>query len=209
MNSPWALLGAAALAFQPEAIPPRLPPVELCASEAGFSSFRSRLNDIIEKKDERSLLAMLSDDVEVNFGGDRGPALFAANWKFDERGESHVWAELEAAMKLGCSPTGDALIAPSFVSRFPDGLDAFETVIVRPGTQLRADRSDAVKGLGRLDWHLARVTDNGDPAWLGVEILDGHKGFVRRDQTVNPLGYRAVFEKRGGKWLITAFVAGD
>ena len=44
---------------------------------------------------------------------------------------------------------------------------------------------------------------------MGVEIPDGRKGFVRRDQTVNPLGYRAVFEKRGGKWLITAFVAGD
>ena len=197
------------MSFSPKPFPPRLPPVELCASEAGFSSFRSRLDDIIAKKDERSLLAMLSDDVEVNFGGDRGPALFAANWKFDERGESHVWAELEAAMKLGCSPTGDAFIAPSFVPRFPDTLDAFETVIVRPGTQLRADRSDAAKGLGRLDWHLARVSDDGGPAWLGVEILDGRKGFVRRDQTVNPLGYRAVFEKRGGKWLITAFVAGD
>ena len=74
---------------------------------------------------------------------------------------------------------------------------------------MRAARSDAAKGLGRLDWHLARITDQGEGAWLGIELLDGRKGFVRRDQTVNPLGYRAVFEKRGGKWMITAFVAGD
>jgi len=59
------------------------------------------------------------------------------------------------------------------------------------------------------DWHLAKVTDDRAATWLGVELLDGLKGFVHRDQTVNPLGYRAVFEKRGGKWTITAFIAGD
>jgi hypothetical protein len=209
LNSLRALLGAAALALQPEAIPSRLPPVELCASEAGFEAFRSRLNDVIARKDERALLAMLSDEVEVNFGGDRGPALFAANWKFDEPDDSHVWAELEGALRLGCSPTGDALIAPSFVPRFPDQLDAFETVIVRPGTQLRAAPSDTAKGLGRLDWHLAKVTGDVVAAWLGVELLDGRRGFVRREQTVNPLGYRAVFENLRGEWRITAFVAGD
>jgi hypothetical protein len=208
-NSLRVLAAAAVSAFQPNEIPSRLPPVELCSAQPGFEEFRSRLNDVIARKDERALLTMLSDDVEVNFGGDRGPALFAANWKFDEAGESQVWTELEAAMKFGCSPTGDALIAPSFVPRFPDQLDAFETIIVQPGAQLRAARGEAAKSLGRLDWHLAKVTEDGEAVWLGIELLDGRKGFVRREQTVNPLGYRAVFEKRRGNWMITAFVAGD
>jgi hypothetical protein len=203
-----ALVGAA-VALQPQTIPTRLPPVELCATEAGFAEFRSRLADVIARRDERTLLAMLADDVEVNFGGDRGPALFAANWKFDEPGESHVWGELEEALKRGCSPTGDALIAPSFVPRFPDELDAFETIIIVPGAQLRSARSDSANGLGKLDWHLGQVTDDRDTGWLGVTLIDGRKGFVRRDQTVNPLDFRLVFEKRGGKWVITAFVAGD
>ena len=48
-----------------------------------------------------------------------------------------------------------------------------------------------------------------DEAWLEVKLADGRQGFVRYDQTVNPLDYRLVFEKRGGEWKIAAFVAGD
>lgn len=206
---PGLLLALAALMHLPEPIARRLPPVEQCDGNAGFRRFRNDLRAVVERQDERALLAMLADDVEVNFGGDRGPALFAANWKFGERRESHVWAELRQALALGCAPTGDALIAPSFTPGFPEALDPFETVIIVPGTLLRGGRSAAAHALGKLDWHLARVTDDGDGLWLAVELVDGRKGFVRRGQTVSPLDYRLVFEHRGGKWRITAFVAGD
>lgn len=203
------LIALATLLAQPDAIPARLPPVEQCNAQAGFGEFRERLKGVVARKDERALLAMMSDDVEVNFGGDRGPALFAANWKFDEPRESFVWAELREALSQGCALSGDALVAPSFVAGFPEQLDAFETVIIAPGTQLRSARDHKSHGKGALNWHLARVTDELDETWIGVKLVDGRQGFVRYDETVNPLDYRLVFEKRGERWLITAFVAGD
>ena len=199
----------AALLAQPEAIPERLPPVENCSTELGFDEFRARLQEVVANKDKRALLTMLSEDVEVNFGGDHGPALFAANWKFDEPGDSRVWAELEEALSQGCTQSGDALVAPSFVANFPEQLDAFETVILPPGAELHTAKAGASAGKGTLDWHLATVIESADEAWLEVKLADGRQGFVRYDQTVNPLDYRLVFEKRGGEWKIAAFVAGD
>ena len=118
-------------------------------------------------------------------------------------------AELKEALSRGCAQSGDVLVAPSFVADFPAQLDAFETVILPPGTELYSENSEASAGNGAPDWHLARVTDDSDEAWFEVKLIDGREGFVRRDQIVNPLDYRLVFEKRDGKWLITAFVAGD
>lgn len=203
------LIALAAIAIQPEAIPETLPPVETCAAEAGFDDFRARLVKAVKAKDERALLSLLSADVEVNFGGDQGPELFAANWKLDEPGESRVWAELDEALAAGCTQSGDALVAPSFVAQFPHQLDAFETVILPPGAQLRGTKSDGSPAEGALSWHLARVADDQDDQWIGVRLVDGRAGFVRRGQAVNPLDYRLVFEKRGGRWMITAFVGGD
>lgn len=199
----------AALLPQPKAIPERLPPVETCSTEAGFAEFRTRLQEVVANKDERALLTMLSDDVEVNFGGDEGRALFATNWKFDEPGDSRVWVELGEALSQGCTQSGDALVAPSFVVQFPEQLDAFETVILPPGAELRKAKARASAGKDTLDWHLATVIDSADEAWLEVKLVDGRQGFVPYDRTVNPLDYRLVFEKRGGEWMIAAFVAGD
>ena len=201
------LLAALAMTGPDEAT--RLPPVEQCAAEPGFETFRSRLRQVVANKDEAGLLAMLSDDIEVNFGGDHGPRLFAANWKFDEPGDSRVWTELEEALRFGCTPTGDALIAPSFSAQFPDELDPFETVIAPPETRLRAAPADNARTLADLDWHLLSVSEWTDPAWIPAKLRDGRQGFVRRNQVINPLDYRLVFEKRAGEWMITAFVAGD
>lgn len=203
------LVVLAALLAQPEAIPERLAPVENCSTEAGFDEFRARLQEVVANKDERALLTMLSHDVEVNFGGDHGPALFAANWKFDEPGHSRVWVELEEALSQGCTQSGDALVAPSFVAQFPEQLDAFETVILPSGAELHQAKAGASAWKSTLDWHLATVIDRADEAWLEVRLVDGRQGFVRYDHTVNPLDYRLVFEKRGGEWMIAAFVAGD
>ena len=202
------LIALAMVAAQPEPVPECLPPTEQCAGDESFDRFRALLKDVVAARDERALVAMLSDDVEVNFGGDVGPALFAANWKFDQAAESPVWAELEEALSQGCIHTGDALMAPSFVAQFPDQLDAFETLILPAGTMLRSARDEASAG-ERLDWHLAAIIDNSDDTWIEVKLVDGRRGFVRHDQSVNPLDYRLVFEKRGGAWQIAAFVAGD
>ena len=203
------LLLMAALLFA-EPIGPRLPPVEQCEAVPGFAAFRTELRAIIARQDEAALLKLLSDDVEVNFGGDRGPELFASNWKFAGSETSHVWKELATALERGCVPTGDALLAPSLDVQLPEELDPFETWIALPKAVLRQRPSDRAPAIAELDWELLTTSsDFTDPNWLDVKLVDGRRGFVRLDQVASPLGYRLVFEKRGGRWLITAFVAGD
>ena len=104
----------------------------------------------------------------------------------------------------------EALVSPSLIAQFPDDLDAYETLVALPGTQLRAKPDDAAASVAVLDWDVLTVVDPVDLApWSGVRLADGRKGFVRGDQVRSPIDYRAIFEKRGGKWLLTAFVAGD
>jgi hypothetical protein len=39
--------------------------------------------------------------------------------------------------------------------------------------------------------------------------LGGKKGFVKAEFVRSPIDYRAIFEKKGRNWKLTAFVAGD
>jgi hypothetical protein len=189
---------------------PRLPPSDTCGSEPGFADFKARLTNVIAQQDARALLAMLSDDVTVNFGGGRGRDAFAAFWKIQGDSTSPVWKELEQALARGCARDGDALIAPSFLADLPDQFDSFETAIILPGTRLRAGKGvkTALKG-PVLDWALANVLDDEGEHWIEVAVPGGPRGFVSRGRTASLLGYRLNFKQRGGRWLITAFVAGD
>ena len=45
--------------------------------------------------------------------------------------------------------------------------------------------------------------------WYKIETLGGKKGFVSAEFVRSPIDYRACFEKKNGKWKMTAFVAGD
>jgi hypothetical protein len=45
--------------------------------------------------------------------------------------------------------------------------------------------------------------------WVPVVLADGQKGYVAADYIRSPIDYRAIFVKKGGKWIMTAFIAGD
>lgn len=200
------ILALAALAMQAEAEPKRLPPVDRCR-EAGFTDFRAQLRSVIAAKDEDKLLAMLADDVRTDIGGARGRAAFAAAWALDLREESRVWDELRKALAFGCTAYGAALVSPPFVAQIPAGLNPFDTVIAIPLTRLRTAKSNFAPGLGNLDWHIATVTDPSDPLWIGVSLLDGRRGYIRRNQVISLIERKLTFEKRDGQWVIAGFLA--
>ena len=61
----------------------------------------------------------------------------------------------------------------------------------------------AGQGPGKLQ-HEATEAD-----WIEVKDAKGKRGFVRQLDVRSPIDYRAFFEKKHGKWLMTAFLAGD
>ncbi len=205
-----AVLALAALALAVPTAPSRLPPIEQCGADPSFVQFRAKLDDAIARKDEAALLGLIADDVMVDLGGGNDKKVFAATWGFGQAQPSNLWDELGEALRLGCAPAAEALVSPSLIVQFPDDLDAFETLVALPGTKLRAKPDDAAPVVATLDWHVLTVVESVDVApWSGVRLADGRKGYVRGDQVRSPIDYRASFEKRKGKWLMTAFVAGD
>lgn len=206
-----ALLLASLAAAVPAATSPRrLPPVDQCASDRSFAAFRSDLLKVIAAKDSKRLLALLAKDVTVDFGGGAGKADFAATWGLDKPGSSRLWSEAAKALALGCVRHGQSLSAPSLGGQLGDHDEPFELVLALPGALLKAAPSDTAPTMLKLHWHILTVGARPERSpWVAAALSDGRKGFVREDGLRSPLDYRFVFEKRGGRWLVTAFVAGD
>jgi hypothetical protein len=136
-------------------------------------------------------------------------------WELDSPATSRLWRELGAALRLGCARDREgALWAPSMSmpgAGDEDG-DSVETVVaVARGAALRAAPSDAGAAVAMLDWDVLTVRpgDDGEGAWLAASLADGRRGHVRRSEVRSRADFRAVFEKRRGRWRMTAFVAGD
>ena len=208
-----ALACAASLAAHTpaQALPRTLPPVDQCAAVPGFAQFRARLKRAVAKRDRAALLALLAPDVMVSFGGDTGRAAFAKAWSFDPAERGNIWDQLERMLKLGCARSGGALLIPSLAAQFEgdEDADVFETVILLPGARLHRETGVESADPRIAPWSVARVNGKSGDTITGVRLADGREGYVADEDLYSPLGYRMVIAKRRGRWLITAFVAGD
>lgn len=194
------------------ATPLRLPPVEHCKSDPSFATFRTELGRAVANRDPAALKALMAADVTVNFGGDVGWAAFANSWNLGRQARaSKLWGEMARSLTLGCAvaPDGRSRVMPGMFETIDEDVDIFDLVAVRAGTPLRATASSKGRVIATLDWHAGEVQAGGSEAWTRVKLLDGRTGWVASDRLVSPIGYRLVVEKRGGRWLVTAFVAGD
>lgn len=209
-----ALIAASMIAAAPaQAAQLKLPPVDQCSGDASFVQFRGALRKATEKRDAKALLQLLAPDVTVNFGGDVGRKSFAAQWELDRPAKSGLWRELSAIAKLGCARVQKARVMPSFAGQFNPGndQDAFEKMVVTsPAARLRNARPASSATVATLSWDVVTALEAPDEgAEIKVRTARGREGWLSRSQLRSPLDYRAVVEKRKGKWMITAFVAGD
>jgi hypothetical protein len=208
-----ALFSVALAAAAPALTPARLPPVEQCRDDHGFVRFRSALEDAVTRKDVPALRRLTAPNVIAHFGGGSSWDGFAAEWGLSQNpAMSALWKEMAAAIALGCAHTPDGgRVFPGMFEAMGDDVDPFELLVARPGTRLRSnpDRESAV--IANLEWSSAILVEAKAPeGWARVQLLgNGPLGWVETDAMISPLGYRLVAEKRGGTWLVTAFVAGD
>lgn len=208
-----ALLAAALAAASPPAPQRKLPPVEQCSGDPSFVRFRAALGAAAARRDAEALLALLAPDVTVSFGGDHGRKAFATQWELDKPATSGLWTELSTIAKLGCARVQAARVMPSLAGQFNPGDDqaAFEKmVVISPAARLRKTRAANSATVATLSWDVVTALDApGDGAEIRIRTARGREGWLSRHQLRSPLDYRAVAEKRKGKWMITAFVAGD
>jgi hypothetical protein len=202
-----ALLIAAAPA---NALPRKLPPVDQCAKDPSFVKFRAALKQAVAKKDREAFLKMLSPKVLVNFGGASGPEVFAAQWDFDP--DSHgIWDLLKTMLRMGCARSSGARVIPSLIVQLEPYADEdlFDAVVILPGAKLYKETGVESSNPSTVPWTVAPVTSRPGDLVTGVRLPDGREGYISDDDLYEPLGYRMVIEKLDGRWMITAFVAGD
>lgn len=192
--------------------------------DASFLAFRTKLIAAAERKDLKYVLSIMDPKINLSFGGHEGVKDFRKLWKKD----SDFWAEFIPVIKNGGSFNEyeeelTAFSAPYVFTDMPEMLDQFEHFVVfgsdvnlreKPDLNSRViaklsynvvkvDPEAAVKrktGPGEHDWKID---------WQKVTTLGGQTGWMKAEFVRSPIDYRAGFEKKRGKWVMTFFIAGD
>ena len=82
--------------------------------------------------------------------------------------------------------------------------------IVGESVPLRDRPSKYGKPIRMLSYDVVDVDEwNEEAKFLKVRLSDGQEGYVSAHSIRSAVDYRAIFEKRNGKWQMTTFVAGD
>lgn len=212
----FALVATAQAAEPPT--PTRLAPVDEAARDQSFVQFRNELKAVVARKDAAKLLHYLASDIHLSFGGDYGGPEFHKMWKpFDK--DTKVWSVLTLILDGGgkfIAPAGFA--APYAYAAFPESLDSFEHVVVTNPLALMRDRPNAnARVVRKLDHDILEVVNSagktqheaGPSDWEEVKTPNDLRGFVLSADVRSPGDYRAIFEKRKGKWVMQTLIAGD
>ena len=205
------VLPLALLSFIPSpaaAFPTRIPPIDQCRGDPSFTKFLAGLKRIVAKKDRAAFLALLAPDVLVDFGGGTGPKAFEDQWKFDPTEYGNLWDQLETMFKSGCARDGGSRIIPSLPMQVQEDV-GIEWVLILPGAKLYKMAGELSAKPQTVPWTVATVTTRVSDTMTGVKLPDGREGYIPDDLVYGPVGYRMIVEKRAGRWVITAFVAGD
>jgi hypothetical protein len=188
------------------------------ASES-FRRFRSDALRALASRDTTFLYAMLAPEIRNSFGGDDSVSGFRRLWKMDEP-NSDVFRALIGVMTMGGQqPTDSQFTAPYVYAFWPDSIDAFQHVAV-VGDSVRVQEAPSpdsrVLGLALnsilkfREWRgLPSSGVAADTTWAKVLLPNADSGWIRGASVYSPVGWRAMFVQRGGRWLMVFFVRGD
>ncbi|HEX8733728.1 MAG TPA: SH3 domain-containing protein [Pyrinomonadaceae bacterium] len=203
----------------------KLLPVDEGKTDASFSAFREKTLEAAKRRDVKYILSIADANLRISFGDSNGIEEFKKSWKLDSP-RSEFWDEFIKVLSNGGAfwkrpgaPKNQIFQAPYTFTQFPEDLDAVEyQAIFGNNVNLRSKPETNAPVVARLSYNIVKVDfpnsvidENRKEGyvWLKVETLGGKTGFVKAEYVRSPLDYRAVFEKRNGKWKLVTFVAGD
>jgi hypothetical protein len=187
-------------------------PVDEGNANETFRVFRDELHQAAARGDLKAVLAVTSPDVMGNFGPDpKGYAALRREWSI-ERSPTPFLEELQRVLSLGGTwSSSTEFVAPYVATLFPDDEFAPEDhlVVTFGGARLRQHpRSDA-RTVAILSFEIVRFERIRDERWYQATTLNGLKGFLLKEEARSPYAHRAHFVQLEGKWMMTAFIAGD
>jgi hypothetical protein len=178
---------------------PKLLPVDEGERDPEFAAYRKQLLDAVRRRDVEAVVALADPKIRTDFGGGGGSDDFRTTLA-----REGVWEDLETALSLGGTfLSEDAFWTPYVYSKWPDGEDAFQAlVVIGENVPLRDAAGNTIATLSHDI--VQRTGTEGQ-----VKTADGKVGSVDPEKLWSPVGYRAGFNKVDGKWRMTGFVAGD
>lgn len=203
----------------------KLYPVDEAAEDPSFFDYRMQLLEAIVRRDADALLGRVAEDIRISFGPNGGRDAFREQWNPSEP-ESPLWSTMARVVAGGglfldreylAEGVEATFQAPYYFAAFPgERFDAFQhAVVIRDDVVVRAHPDPGAPETARLSFDIVGVAGSSpvgmssDRRWARVVLADGREGYVAEDAIASPIGYRAVFQKRGGRWSMNAFVAGD
>lgn len=215
-----AMAGVAAAALDPQpgsAQGLKMEPVDQASRDGSFVEYRDALLRAVRARDTGAVVELASQDILLSFGGDAGRESLRGNLEGAEnwQGETY-WEELRRVLELGgvfledgafCSPYLACLDLPGC----PD-CDPFETVFVTGrDVAARAAPDSGARIVARLSYDVLRMDAEAysDEDWYPVRLPSGGRAFISEADARMAVDYRARFEKTGGRWGMTVFIAGD
>lgn len=188
-------------------------------ADESFREFRDSTLAALVRKDTTFLYGILAPDIRTSFGPDDGIAGFKRMWAMEDP-HTRVWSELARVLRMGGAFASDSMfMAPYVYAVWPDSLDAFEFVaVMSPRAAVRSAPDAGADTIGTASYSILRLevwrglpetATQADTSWAGVVLPDGRSGWLRAEDVHSPVGWRAIFARHDGRWVMTAFVAGD
>jgi hypothetical protein len=188
-------------------------------ADESFRAFRDSTLAALARKDRTHLYGILAPDIRSSFGADDGMDGFRLMWDIEDP-DTRLWSELARVLRMGGAFAAESMfMAPYVYALWPDTLDAFEFVAVTsPRAAVRRAPASSADTIGIASYGILPLEKwrgmpespaEPDTSWAGVVLPDGRSGWLRSEDVHSPVGWRAIFERRDGRWRMTAFVAGD
>lgn len=209
----------------------QLLPKDDSSGDKEFSLFIAAFRKAVKDKNINLLRNSIAADLVWSFGDEAGIKGFMKNWKLDKNpGISGFWDEMDKVISLepalyneenGENEKKISYAFPYLFVTFPAEYDSYEYSAVT-GKNVNVRKSPAskspvievlnyeiVKNAG-VDEKLKKEKIEGiNGTWIKVITSTGKTGYIFSRHMHSPIGYRAIFEKREKKWMLTAFISGD
>lgn len=193
---------------------PKLVEADEAAKDPSFLAYRKELLAAVRRRDLTALSAALDPQIHYSFGIEKpGREGFYAAWKV-KKGDPSLWKEMEEVLVHGGAfGNNGEFVAPWIYARWPEQYDSLDYVaVLAPKATIYSKPGGKGKVLavvGHTMLKVGRQDPREHPGWMEVEAPNKKHGYVKADLTRGGLDFRAVFEKKNGKWKMITFIGGD
>ncbi len=200
-------------------------PTDDSVSDKEFSVYIEKFKKAVKTKNLAAVKKLTAPDVAFTFESQDGINGLIKTWKLDRNPKkSDFWYAMDKVLSLGSAYYNDEKTMyayPYLFVTFPADYDSFEYVALT-GKKVNIRKAPDAKSavIETLDYEILKSTgveenpkkdkvSGIDGKWIKVITSQGNEGYVFSHYVHSPIGHRAIFEKRNGGWLLTAFVSGD